>query len=227
MEDEPEMPAPRLDEVAEAIAAAFPKLSPEEQRISIAIYRRLAQGRPAGIADIASEARVGASQVEAAIRGWRGRIHLDDGGAVIGYSGLTLSKTRHRLRLNGHDHRLHTWCAWDTLFIPMLLGSEAEVESECPVSREQIALRVTRRGADAVSHPGAVISFVTPQQGKIEQDVIRNFCHFVHFFASAAEGGRWTAEHPETFLLSLADAWELGRRKNALLYRDTLEPAAT
>lgn len=219
------MLAPSLDEVAEAIAAAFPKLSPEEQRISIAIYRCLAQGRPAGIAEIASEARVGASQVETAIRGWSGRIYCDDSGAVIGYSGLTLSKTRHGLRLNGCDRQLYTWCAWDTLFIPMLLESEAEVESECPVSGERISLRVTRRGAEPASHSAAVVSFVTPRLGKIEQDVIRNFCHFVHFFASAADGERWTAAHPETFLLSLAHAWELGRRKNALLYRDTLAPA--
>jgi alkylmercury lyase len=216
---------PQLDEVADAIARAFPRLSPAEQRISIATYRCLAQGRPAGIAAIASEAQVDASQVEAAIRRWQGRIYLDDSGAVIGYSGLTLSKTRHRLRLNGCDHPLYTWCAWDTLFIPMLLGSEAKVESECPVSGQPISLRVTRRGVDAASHPAPVVSFVTPQQGKIEQDVIRNFCHFVHFFASAANGERWAAGHPETFLLSLAQAWELGRRKNALLYRDTLAPA--
>jgi alkylmercury lyase len=213
---------PRLDEVAEAIARAFPRLSPAEQRISLTIYRCLAQGRPASIADIASGAEVAGPQVETAIRGWHGRIYLDDSGAVIGYSGLTLSKTRHRLRLNGRDHQLYTWCAWDTLFIPTLLGSGAEVESECPVSGQPISLRVTRRGAEAVSHPAAVVSFVTPQQGKIEQDVIRNFCHFVHFFASAEEGERWTAGHPGTFLLSLAQAWELGRRKNALLYRETL-----
>jgi alkylmercury lyase len=216
---------PQLDDVAEAIARAFPRLSPAEQRISIATYRCLAQGRPVGIAAIASEAQIGASQVEAAIRRWQGRIYLDDSGAVIGYSGLTLSKTRHRLRLHGRDHQLYAWCAWDTLFIPMLLGSEAEVESACPVSGQPISLRVTRRGAEPVSHSAALVSFVTPQQGKIEQDVIRNFCHFVHFFASAADGERWTAAHPDTFLLSLAQAWELGRRKNALLYRDALDPA--
>jgi alkylmercury lyase len=165
--------------------------------------------------------------VEAAIRGWQGRTYLDDSGAVIGHFGLTLSKTRHRLRLNGRDHPLYAWCAWDTLFIPLLLGTEAEVESECPASGRRISLRVTRRGTEAASHPAAVVSFVTPQQGKIEQDVIRNFCHFVHFFVSAADGERWTAEHPGTFLLSLAQAWELGRRKNVLLYRDTLASAWT
>jgi alkylmercury lyase len=204
--------------VAEAIARAFPPLSPSEQRVSIAIYRCLAQGRRASIAEIARAAGVEAAEVEAAVRGWRGRIYLDDSGAVIGYAGLSLATTRHRFRVDGRD--LHAWCAWDTLFIPALLGSEAEVESQCPVSGERILLRVTRRGADLASHPGTVLSFVTPQEGKIAEDVIGNFCHFVHFFASAAHGERWIDAHPGTFLLSPADGWELGRCKNASLYRD-------
>jgi alkylmercury lyase len=216
------MRAPTLDEVAGAIAGAFPKLSPDEQRISIAIYRCLAQGRPARIGDIARQAQIAASLVETAIRPWYG-IYYDDSGAVAGYWGLTLSKTRHRLSANGHD--LYAWCAWDTLFIPMLLGSEAEVESECPVSGERISLRVTRDGAEPAAGASPVVSFVTPRQGAIEQDVIRNFCHFVVFFASAAQGEQWIAAHPGTFLLPLADAWELGRRKNAAQYRDTLDPA--
>jgi len=166
MEERPEMLAPRLDEVADAIAGAFPKLSPEEQRISIAIYRCLAQGRPARIGDIARQAQIAASQVETTIRPWYG-IYYDDSGAVAGYWGLTLSKTRHRLRANGRD--LYAWCAWDTLFIPMLLGSEAEVESGCPVSGERISLLVTRNGAKPANDASPVVSFVTPRQGAIEQ----------------------------------------------------------
>jgi len=73
---------------------------------------------------------------------------------------------------------------------------------------------------------GTVVSFVTPRQKAIEQDVVKNFCHFVHFFASAEHGERWTAKHPGTFLLSLGDAWELGRRKNAAQYRDILRSAS-
>lgn len=134
------MLAPQPDEAAAAIARTFPRLSPAKQRNSLAIYCRLAQGRPAGIADIAIEARVDTSQVEAAIRDWLGRICADDAGAVIGYFGLTLSKTRHRLRLDGRDRPLYTWCARDSLFIPMLLGSELDREAPgnvffCPSPR--------------------------------------------------------------------------------------------
>lgn len=216
------MPEPHLDEIVDAIIGAFSKLSAEEQRISIAIYRRLAQGGPAAIADIASEARVGVAEARAAVQPWPG-VYYDGSGAVIGYWGLALSDMRHRLRVNGRD--LYPWCAWDALFIPMLLGRDAGVESECPVSGERISLRVTSRGAETEAPAGTVVSFVTPRRKTIEQDVIKNFCHFVHFFASAAHGEHWTAEHPGTFLLSLGDAWELGRRKNAAQYSDLLDPA--
>lgn len=219
-----EVQAPPLDEVFAAIVEAFPKLSTVDQRIAIAVYRLLATGRAAGIQDIAGRTEIAPSQVEGTLRSWHG-IHFNDSGAVVGYWGLTLARTRHRLRVDGRD--LYTWCAWDTLFIPMLLGDEADVESECPVSGERISMRVGRDGLESVSHGGAVVSFVTPQQGKIEENVIRNFCHYVHFLASEAHGKRWRAEHPGTFLLSLAQAWELGRRKNAAQYREALQDSLT
>jgi len=41
------------------------------------------------------------------------------------------------------------------------------------------------------------------------------FCHFVFFFSSRQSGERWAAEHPDTFLYSLDDAFALAKRLNA------------
>lgn len=41
--------------------------------------------------------------------------------------------------------------------------------------------------------------------------------------ATARVSGRWVAEHAGTFLVSLADAFELGRQKNAGQCPDVLE----
>lgn len=46
--------------------------------------------------------------------------------------------------------------------------------------------------------------------------------HFVHFFASAETGRRWTAAHPGTFLLTLDDAFALGRLVNARNFEEVL-----
>jgi transposase InsO family protein len=42
------------------------------------------------------------------------------------------------------------------------------------------------------------------------------FCHHVLFFASPEAGSQWVDEHPGTFLLGLADAFDVGRRFDAL-----------
>jgi alkylmercury lyase len=58
---------------------------------------------------------------------------------------------------------------------------------------------------------GTVLSFLAPER-PFDADVVRSFCHFVHFFASEQAAGEWTARHPETFALSLEQGFTLGKR---------------
>ncbi len=41
--------------------------------------------------------------------------------------------------------------------------------------------------------------------------MIESFCHRVLFFASEASGATWVAEHEGTMLLSIEEAFEVGR----------------
>jgi hypothetical protein len=43
-------------------------------------------------------------------------------------------------------------------------------------------------------------------------DVIERFCHFIHLFASREAAENWVREHPGTFVISIEDAFEVGRR---------------
>ncbi len=205
----------RLDEVADAVIRAFPKLSKREQAVSLALYRLLARGQPLPTAALAEETGLSSGKVQDIIEKWRG-VYVDPDGALVGYWGLALSPMKHRFRVNEQD--LYTWCAWDALFIPPILGIEADVTSECPVSGRAIKLRVTPTGVASAQPSSTVLSFLTPERARIEDDVIQNFCHYVHFFASGTDGAQWVARNPGTFLMSLADACELGRRKNAAQY---------
>ena len=45
--------------------------------------------------------------------------------------------------------------------------------------------------------------------------MITTFCHYVLHFTGPATAQQWTATHPGTFVLSLADAAELARRHAA------------
>jgi alkylmercury lyase len=117
----------------------------------------------------------------------------------------------HRLEVAGRV--LHAWCAFDPLFIAPLLGEPARVESTCPVTAQPVSLTVTPDGVGDVSPPEAVVSFLVPTK-PWDEDVIKSFCHSVLYFAAEEAGRRWIAAHPGTFLLSVEQALEVGRRFN-------------
>ena len=210
----------RLEHLAVAVAKAAPDLDEEQRRVALALYRRLAEGSPAPASDVAERAGSDTERVLELLGSWPG-VFRDAEGRVIGFWGLTVDRLSptHRLEVGGRE--LFAWCAWDTLFLPGILGATARVDSVCPATGDVISLVVSPERVIRTSHPDAVVSFLVPDRG-FDADVIQTFCHFVHFFASRGAGEVWTAEHSGTFLLSLDDAFELGRLVNALNFSSAL-----
>ena len=211
-------------EFARAVIELFPRLSPTEQQVSVTLYRLLAQGRPVARQTLAKQVGLSVAQVGTVLDAWYG-VFYDDAGEIIGYWGLALGKMNHRLRINGQA--LYAWCAWDTLFLPQIIGAVAKVESTCPVSGDTIRLTVAPTGIEAASPAAAVISFVTPQQSELKENVLLNFCHYVHFFRSVEAATTWLEKHSGTRLLTLDEAWALGSEKNAAQYGALLDSWGT
>ncbi|MGH6797449.1 MAG: organomercurial lyase, partial [Roseiarcus sp.] len=108
--------------------------------------------------------------------------------------------------------------AWDSLFIPEILGRPARVASADPESGELVRLVVSPDRIESVEPDKAVISFIRPDAeafGGSASSVMAKFCHFIFFFASPASGERWVDKNPGTFLYSLDDAFALAKRLNA------------
>lgn len=208
------MPGSNLNGVLEAVLALHAPLSGSEQRLSLALYRLLATGEPVRMEALAHAAQLELGRIDSVLSEWPG-VYRDGQGRVIGYWGLTIAETPHRM-LVGRKW-LHTWCAWDTLFLPELLGSAARVESSCPVSGARIALVVAPEGV-VCEGPRPLVSFVEPDLRKAAQDLVHSFCHYIHFFGTEQAAQDWAAAHPGTFLATLDEAWELGRRRNARCY---------
>lgn len=205
-------------ETAAALVGLFPTLGPEEQRMSLELYRLLADGQPVPIQRLAERLGHRSDDVAKTLRGWPG-VFFDQQWDVIGYCGLSPTyETTHQLRTDGRT--LYAWCAWDTLFLPALLGRSADVESVSPRTRTPVRLTVAPDGVRDVEPHGVVMSFVMPDRDKVQKDVLTSFCHFLHFFPSKHEGGAWVAEHPGARVLTLAAAFELGWHKNRLQYPD-------
>jgi len=157
---------------------------------------------------------------------WSG-IYYNDEGNIIGYWGLAVEKMSHRFNVD--DKKLYTWCAWDTLFIPQIIGKTAVVESRDPVTKETIKLTVTPSdGISDVYPPEAVISFMIPDTEKVRADVIKSFCHYVHFFESKESAEKWISESDkkdDLLTLPIDEAYEIGLRRNELQLGDILESA--
>ncbi len=195
-----------LDALARETLDAMPTLDVTEQRVAVELYRLLAEGEPVSPERLAQRVGVAADRVALMLEGWPG-VFFDDGD-VVGFWGLALPEMPHRFEVDGR--RLHVWCAWDSLFIPQILGKPARVASTCATTGAAVSLTVGPERVDAVSPPGTVLSFLRPDRG-VDTDVIQHFCHSVLFFASEDAGRAWTARRSDTFLLTPEEGFELGR----------------
>ncbi len=209
-----------MDELADAVLAAMPDLDPAGERLAIALHRLLAEGSPAGTAELAAATGLSEPDVAGLLGEWPG-VFTDADGRVAGFWGQAIGELTPAHRLEAGGRVLYGWCAFDTLFLPGRLGQVAQVTSTCPVTGEEIRLTVGPDEITGVSHPGAVVSFLLPG-GPFSADVVQSFCHFIYFFASRQAGKQWTAQHPGTFLLTLGEAFDLAVAGNRRMFPNAL-----
>lgn len=208
---------PETSRTIRQLTQLFPEQDVKATRIALAIYRQLAWKDRATVKDIAAEADVGNDKVAGQLEAWPA-VYRDSDGAVIGFWGLTAQPMTHRVTLAGRDR--YTWCAWDALFIPELIGETAKVQSTTPVDNRDVRLRVSPEGATPLdpSVSPIYVSFRVPEADEWEADVIATFCHHVHFLYEE-EVKRWQSKNPGNVTLTLDDAFRAGMLKNARQFK--------
>ena len=199
---------PALDKYLEGLTAYLPRFSPDEQRAAVSLYRELAKGHAVDAAQLGRA--LGISSVEArellerdSIKAF---VYPDDQGRVLGFGGLAATAMHHRFEVDGR--RLSTWCAWDSLFIPEILGQRARVTSPDPETGQPARLIVGHTGSKPPSRRVPSSRSLLPDAHDFDTsatNVMAKSCHFVFFFASRVSGEGWVAKHPGTFLYSLAE----------------------
>lgn len=131
---------------------------------------------------------------------------FDEQGHIVGW-GITIVPTQHRFALA--ERALFTWCAFDTVLFPPLLGVEAQVQSKCAASSELITFRAGPEGIEELTPTTSVLSLILPA-GRI--DCVRGtFCQQSLFFQSEEAASLWMALHPEAVLLSVEEAAAVGK----------------
>lgn len=199
-----------VERLSRSVAEGMLELDPEDARLVLHIYRLLAMGEPVKPLEIAAKSGIDRDLVERRLMEWPGV--FIQGGSVVGFWGLAIPEMSHRFELDGKT--LFTWCAYDALFLPELIGRSAKVRSKDPVSSEEITLTVHRDRVEDPNPGETVMLFLDPDITRFDENVILNFCNYVHFFKSKESGSKWVAENPGTFLLSLDDSFQLARRAN-------------
>ncbi len=206
--------------LASRVNTSFPTLSERGREVALATHRILATGTPVPDYGIAAATRLDIQDVRDEMAEWPG-VYRNDHGSIIGFWGLSLERMPHGFEVDGVQ--LCTWCAWDTLFLPELIQKTARVSSLCGQTRVPLVLEVTPIAVTA-SPPDVVVSFVDPGEGNVDRDrLIATFCNHIHFFVTRDAGMEWLeSREDEIGLLSLNDAFELGRTCNFLRYGDAL-----
>jgi len=199
----------------------FKRADFQSQRALLTLYRLIAGGEPVSVERLA--VKLGLD--DDSVRSLLGRLppstfQYDEPGRIIGFGGLSQSPTRHRFMVGGRG--LYTWCAFDGLFLPELLDSPGRIVTACPVTRVDIRLTVTPDGVEKTDPDGVVMSFVMPETAGYRADLRGTFCRYVNFFASDQAAAAWLTGNAGAAILSLAEAYALGRIRNETGFKDIL-----
>src|SRR6266700_3492658 len=171
------------------------------------LVRLLASGRPVAREHLATVLQMTAEQIAEVLAGLAD-LEVDPSGNVVGW-GLTFIPTSHRFLVQ--EQQFYTWCALDALTYPALLQVVASVESSCPVSGTPVTLSITHAGVHDLAPASAVVSVVIPGQGSACDRDRGSFCTQSLFFRSRQDALMWQASSPTTQLLSVAEAFQVGR----------------
>ena len=195
---------PATGMTADALRGTFPGC--EDASLALVLLRLLAEGEPVTTAALIATSARPPESVEPQLAAWP-NVERDEHGSVVGFSGLTLRPTAHSFDVDGR--KLHTWCAWDTLFLPAMLDTIARVRSTCPVTAAAVELVV---GPDGVRHtePQQLHVSFPPLAATDTADITGSFCCHVHFLAGDDAARAWQETHPDGEILDANAAFTLG-----------------
>ncbi len=188
----------------QALGELFIQLGDDEQRVARCLYQRLAKGKPVELQVLSRQTGVPLSTIVDRLNEWPG-VYFNDDGAVIGFWGLAIDPvSSHQIVVD--DTTLYGWCAWDTLFIPVLIGKTCRILANCKQTGEPIRLEVSPNGVEYASPQTVHLSYVLPDEAEFDRDVVTSFCHYVHFFRDRETAETWSHNQEGGFVLDLEDS---------------------
>jgi alkylmercury lyase len=184
-------PATPLATLADSLAGTFPTC--DDAPLARALLRELAQGQP-----------VAEPTLTAAADRWP-NVELDEHGRVIAFGGLSPPRPRTASRSVAASCTPGTRCSCRRS------SSNPQTWSRnCAVTGAPVRLAVDQSGVRDVDPEDLWVSFPPPGAASIA-DITGTFCCHVHFLAGRTAADQWLSRHEGATVLSVSDAFELGR----------------
>ena len=206
-----------VDEIVSGLNAVGipPDFGPARSRLLLRVLKMLACGRPVLRDQVDQMAADLDMSPEEAHKFLAEVCERDAEGRILGSMGLSLNdQWANHFYVNGTQ--LSTGCAWDSLFLPPLLDRTASTISCSPRDKKQVRVTVSPDRVEWSCPSGAVVSIVTIDGESQDTNSIEatwgRFCHQAYFFASREEAQAWAEDKENIVILSLEEAYELGKR---------------
>ena len=193
--------------------------TPELQRLSVELFRLLGRGVPVtreqlGIACGLPTGRIDELQLEFPPTNFG----FDEDGQVIAFGGLNLVPTHHRF--DTEDAGLYTWCVFDALFLPEILGKPATLVTRCPGSGVELTVELAPGKVRSAPPSGCVMSIVAPDSDACCVNLRRAFCDHVNLFKDERTFTTWSQVRQYAAYVTLPEAQIFARQRNAMRYPD-------
>jgi len=147
-------------------------------------FAALLAGQAPSVADVAEDAGRDTAGVAEAVSWLEAHGRLErDGDVLVGAHGLTRRPTAHALVIG--ERRLHTWCAYDAVAIPVALGVTARAATTCPTCERELIVDVSDGHL-----PDAPMPVLWLPLGVCE-NVIEDFCVHANLFCSREHLDSW------------------------------------
>jgi len=195
---------------------------PPLQRVSVWIYRALAAGRTVTRASIAEAMGTTEAEIDCLLAHVpASAIDVTVEGEITGFVGLSIVSASHEFIVGSRT--LYTWCAFDALFLPALIGQDAVLKTRCPETGERIEIELSPTLIGATKPAAPVMSLAETDTASCCDDLRAAFCSHVNMFADQGAFERWKGNRDGVVALHLDDAHQLARQRNAWRYPDLRE----
>lgn len=189
--------------------------------LTLALYRLLGDGLPVHRTALEKWLDLSPAQVDSLLNDLpRSTIDFDAADAITAFGGLSLLPANHRFKAGNRE--LYTWCVFDALFLPEILGKPATVSTLCPATGETIEIEMTPRTIVYSRPSEPVMSIIAPDSAACCENLRSAFCNHVNLFVDDRAFRDWATDRPDVAFVSLEEAHELALQRNRYRYGDHL-----